>query len=277
MKRVLGATVGLLAASATAMAADLPVKAPMVAPIMAPAFSWSGCYIGGNIGGKWAQSDGSVTIAAAGTGAAATPASAVAFGRGDSSSFMGGGQIGCQIQTGNWVLGLEGDADWHRLSFSRTLVGGAALPILFVAGDVFDLRSDWQASARGRIGYAWDRWMIYATGGAAFTNVNVGTNFIAIGPFPATVVSDSKTLVGWTVGGGMEYAITNNWIAGIEGRYSNYGTTNFNAGQLSTFGPLAGGTFTLAAANQSIKLETFEVMGRLSYKFDWGGPVVARY
>ena len=275
MKRILGATVGLLAASATAMAADLPVKAPMAAPVMAPAFSWSGCYIGGNVGGKWSQSDGSVTVAPAGVGAGGI----IAFTRADASSFIAGGQVGCQVQAGNWVFGLEGDADWQRLRLSRTLTG-TALPFPFIAGDIFDLRSDWQASARGRLGYAWDRWMIYATGGAAFTNVNVGANFIATTAagvtFPATVVSDSKTLTRWTVGGGMEYGITNNWIAGIEGRYSNYGTQTYNAGLLATvFTPGVG--FTLAPATQTIKLETFEVMGRLSYKFDWGGPVVARY
>ena len=277
MKHILGATVGLLAASATAMAADLPVKAPMVAPVMAPAFSWTGCYIGGNVGGKWAQTDGSVTVAPAGIGAGGI----IAFDRARPTSFIGGGQIGCNIQTGPWVFGLEGDADWQRLRVTRTILATTTFP--FIAGDSFDLRSDWQASARGRLGYAWDRWMIYATGGAAFINAKVGTNFIATTAagfnFPATVLTDEKTLVGWTVGGGLEYAITNNWIVGVEGRYSNYGTTNFNAGQLATVatGTPAAPVFTFAPATQTIKLETFEVMGRLSYKFDWGGPVVARY
>jgi len=86
MKHILGATVGLLAASATAMAADLPVKAPMVAPIMAPAFSWSGCYIGGNVGGKWGQSTDSVTVAPAGIGAGGT----VTFAQDRSSSLNTG-------------------------------------------------------------------------------------------------------------------------------------------------------------------------------------------
>src|SRR3954471_16678986 len=217
MNRILGATVGLLAASATAMAADLPVKAPMVAPVMAPAFSWSGCYIGGNVGGKWAQSDGSVTVAPAGIGAGGL----VAFGRTESSSLIAGGQLGCNIQTGNWVFGLEGDADWQRLRFSRTLGTAAVLPFPFVAGDFFDFRSDWQASARGRLGYAWDRWMIYATGGAAFINAKVGTNFpIFVGAvtFPATSAEDSKTIWGPTVGGGFEYAFTNNLSFGVEAR-----------------------------------------------------------
>ena len=67
----------------------------------------------------------------------------------------------------------------------------------------------------------------------------------------------------------MEYAVTNNWIVGVEGRYSNYGTQTYNAGLLATIaaGALAAPTFTFASATQSMKLETFEVMGRLSYKF----------
>ena len=108
--------------------------------------------------------------------------------------------------------------------------------------------------------------MIYATGGAAFTNVTVGTNFIAIGIFPATLASDSKTLVGATVGGGLEYAFTNNFSAGIEGRYSWYGSQTFNGGLLATVFTPATGAFTFAAASQTYKLDTFEVMGKLNFK-----------
>jgi len=267
MKRFLTATVGLLAASAVpAVAADLPVKAP---PMMAapPPFSWTGCYIGGNVGGKWGQSTDTVTVAPAGAGAGGT----IAFAQDRSSSLIAGGQLGCNYQTGPWVFGLEGDVDWQRLRFSRTI--GATTIFPFVGGDSFDARSNWQASIRGRLGYAWDRWLLYVTGGAAFTSVTVGANFIATTSggfnFPATVASDSKTLTGWTLGGGMEYAVTNNWIVGVEGRYSNYGTQTYNAGLLATIaaGALAAPTFTFASATQSMKLETFEVMGRLSYKF----------
>jgi len=281
MRNILSATIGLFAVSAMpAMAADLPLKArPM--PAVATVYNWSGCYIGGNVGGKWGRTDGSVTVGPTTAPGALGAPGTVVFGQADGSKMIAGGQVGCNIQSGNWVFGLEGDFDWQRWSVSRTLAG-TALPFPFVPGDNFDVRIDWQASARGRIGYAWDRVLIYATGGAAFTNIKVGTNFIATTAagitFPADLVTDSKTLVGWTVGGGLEYAVTNNWIAGIEGRYSNYGTNTFNSGLLATvFTPGAAGGFTFAPSTQTIKLETFEVMGRLSYKFDWGGPVVARY
>jgi outer membrane immunogenic protein len=260
-------------AALPAFAADLPAHFPTKAPVMvATVYNWSGCYIGGNAGGKWASTTDDVTIAAS-TAFAATTTS---FSRDRASTFIGGGQIGCNWQSGNWVFGLEGDADWQRWSTTRTLGATAVAP--FAAGNTFDVRSDWQASARGRIGYAWDRTLLYITGGAAFTNVRVGSNFAAITVFPATVASDSKTLVGATLGGGFEYAFTNNWSFGVEARYSWYGTQTFNAGSVAVAngGALAPG-LVFAPATQTIKLDTLEVTGRLNWKFDWGGPVVARY
>jgi len=260
----------LIAGAVPALAADLPVKARPMAPVMAAAYNWTGCYIGGNVGGKWVRTSGSVNIGPTGTGVGLGAPAAVAFAAADASTLIAGGQVGCNYQAAgsNWVFGLEGDADWQRWSRTSTLV--APVPTPFVAGDIFDIRSRWQASARGRIGYAWDRLMIYATGGAAFTNVTVGSNFIVFGIFPATVASDTKTLFGATVGGGLEYAFTNNFSAGIEGRYSWYGTQTYNAGLVATvFTPAigaAGGAFTFAQATQTYKLDTFEVMAKLNWK-----------
>ena len=150
MKRVLSATLGLLAISAVpAAAADLPVKARPMVPVVT-AYNWTGCYIGGNVGGKWARTSGSVNVAPAGIGGPG----AVLFGSETSATPIFGGQIGCnyQPQGSNWVFGIEGDVDWHRWSRTNTLVG--TVPFPFVAGDVYDFRSRWQASVRGRIGYA---------------------------------------------------------------------------------------------------------------------------
>jgi outer membrane immunogenic protein len=274
MKRALILGLGLISLTTLpAVAADLPVKARPAPPPIVTVYNWSGCYIGGNAGGKWASTSGDATIGAT----ASTALTTVSFDRSNAGTFVGGGQVGCNWQAAgsNWVFGIEGDADWQRWSVSRTL-GPSVSP--FVAGDIFDIRSDWQASARGRIGYAFDRSLFYLTGGAAFTNVKVGSNFIPIGIFPATVASDSKTLLGATVGGGFEYAFTNNWSFGVEGRYTWYGTQTFNAGTVATFAvPGAAVTFLSAPATQTIRLDTFEATARLNYKFDWGGPVVARY
>jgi len=270
--KALAAIVVLVGGLDGAVAADMAVKArPM--PV-AVAYSWTGCYIGGNVGGKWARASGSVDVPAAtglggASGAASTPLNSDSAG-----TFIGGGQIGCNWQSGNWVFGIEGDADGQRWSSSRTLLPGVPAP--FVTGDVFDIRSDWQASVRGRIGYAWDRTLLYATGGVAFTNVRVGSNFIPIGGFPATVAFDSKNLVGATVGGGVEYAVTNNWTVGVEGRYTWYGRQTFNAGSLATVGFPPAGPFTFAPATQSRTVETAEVMLKANWKFN-SSAIVARY
>jgi outer membrane immunogenic protein len=262
-------------------AADMPVKAPPYVP--PPAFSWTGCYIGGNLGGKWeAHRDGSVTI----PGVAGLPTSTFVFDDGSSNnngSFVGGGQVGCNYQTGHFVFGIEGDFDWSHLTDSVTV--GPVPPFNFVPGDSFSWNSRWQASLRGRVGYAWDRTLLYVTGGVAWTNVNFTANWLTstcgsvaglVAVCPGLVASDQQTLTGATVGGGLEYAITNNLIAGIEGRYTWYGSQTFNTGVLAV-APLPNGGFSTSPTSASLKLNTAEVLARLSWKFDWGGPVVARY
>jgi outer membrane immunogenic protein len=260
----------------SAVAADMAVKArPIVTPI---AYSWAGCYIGVNVGGKSARTTDSVIIPATANSFTALASSGLDLGSADSSTFIGGGQAGCNWQTGNVVFGIEGDADAQSWRRSETLAG-TALPSLFTPGDRFDLKSDWQASIRGRIGYTWDRTLLYATGGVAFTNVRADTTWIPSGPvFPAAFGSDNRTLVGATVGAGLEYAFTNNLSLGVEGRYSWYGTQTFGAGLLPVIVVLAPGpqSITFAAASRSIKVETGEVMAKLNWKFNSFGPV-ARY
>jgi outer membrane immunogenic protein len=287
MKKLLG-TIAIVAAAMplAANAADLPPAAPVYkAPVVAPVyFTWSGCYIGANAGGKWeAHRDASVTIPAA----AGLPTSTFTFDDGSSNnnngSFVGGGQIGCNYQAGQFVFGIEGDFDWSRLRDGITV--GPVFPFNFVPGDSFSWETRWQASLRGRLGYAWDRTLLYVTGGVAWTSVDFTANWLtsvcasvtgAVATCPGLVATDRQTLTGATAGGGLEYAITNNLIAGIEGRYTWYGSQNFNAGLLAV-APAAGGGFATSPSSASLKFNTAEVLGRLSWKFDWGGPVVARY
>jgi outer membrane immunogenic protein len=225
----------LIAAISSASAADLRqpmyTKAPPVAPM---AFSWTGFYAGFNVGGKWANTDVTANVAGAGFG----------LGETTDSTVIGGGQIGYNWQTGPWVLGIEGDIDAQHWTTSRVL--GAPLGP-FAAGDTFNAESNWQASIRGRIGYTWDRVMLYATGGAAFTQVKAGTTVAGLG-----AATDDQTIVGGTVGGGLEYAITNSMSLGVEGRWTFYGDNTFN-------GP--------APVTQTIKLDTTEVLGKLNFHF----------
>jgi outer membrane immunogenic protein len=260
-----------LAAIAPAHAADLgaPVykaPAPVAAPV--PVFSWTGCYIGANIGGKWAQTSGSIDIPAV----TASPASSFILDADHGSSFVGGGQVGCDYQAGAAVFGIAGDGDAQHWSTTRTVVAPA--PDLFAPGDTFKLSSRWEASLRGRIGYAFDRVLLYATGGVSWTNVRLDTDFIAT--VPATVVSESKTLTGATVGGGIEFSIWNNLSFGVEGRFTWYGNHTFNSGLLA----VSDSPLTFAPVTTTVKLHTAEVLGTLNWRFNWGkgkAPVVASY
>jgi len=83
-----------------------------------------------------------------------------------------------------------------------------------------DRNIDWMASIRGRLGYAADRWLIYFTGGGAWADVNYRTDFTGFGFNP---LSANKTLSGWVVGGGVEYAVTNNWTVRAEYLYYDFG------------------------------------------------------
>lgn len=277
----MGRRVGIAVASAIlvsvgglgmASAADMAVKArPMVVPV----YNWTGCYIGLSGGAKGIGTRDTVNIPAATGIGGPTPASSLYLGRDEADTWLAGGQAGCNYQTGKWVFGIEGDAHAQRWGTSATI--GGPLPILFVPGDRFDLRSDWQASIRGRIGYAMDRTLFYATGGAAFTDVRAFTNWIPFGPFPGVVTTQTKTLVGATLGAGVEYAVTNNFTLGLEGRYSWYGTQRFDAGVLPTsFNPLVVGGFTTSPTYRDVRVETGEMLFKANWKF---GPtaVVAKY
>ncbi len=170
------------------------------------------------------------------------------------------------------MWGIEGDAHAQRWSRGVTIAG--VLPPLFVPGDIFELRSDWQASVRGRIGYAWNRTMLYATGGVAFTEVRAYSNWIAAGIFPATIAYDTQTLVGGTIGVGVEHAVTDNFTVGVEGRYSYYGNHRFDAGSVTTF--IVGAAATNALTYRDVRVETGEVLLKANWKFG-PGAVVAKY
>jgi outer membrane immunogenic protein len=136
---------------------------------------------------------------------------------------------------------------------------------------------DWMASFRGRLGFAADRALFYVTGGAAVANIGGTTITVVNGPgigLPAgTFVSGgggSATRWGWTIGGGIEWAFTNNWSLAGEYRHTDFGT-------ISTAVAIPdglGGVFATATSN--VRLTTEQATLRLNYRFN-AGPVVARY
>ena len=188
-RKILISTVALVAVTGTAFAADLPSRsAPpvYVPPPPPPIFSWTGAYVGGQIGYEWGTSSSNLFPTAFGPGAGAS------LGSYSPNGVVGGAHIGYNYQISQFVVGLEGDvngSDYH----GSTSFGGLATQ---------STRTDVDGSIRGRVGVAWDRALIYATGGAAFGPIrNSFTSFGGIND------SSSTTRVGWTVGGGVEYAV----------------------------------------------------------------------
>ena len=187
--------------SAPANAADFPYRAPLVAPV--PLFTWTGCYIGGQVGYGWARK--SVAAPEIAPGVSET---------GDIVGPLGGGQVGCNYQFApNWVIGIEGDAA------AADIKGDATSTVFGVTGTAH-ARTDWIASATGRFGWAWDRWLLYAKGGAAWA----GDKYSADIPVFPEHIEASETRSGWTVGGGLEWAFWNNWSAKLEYDFYDFGT-----------------------------------------------------
>jgi outer membrane immunogenic protein len=241
-----------------ASAADLPVKA---LPPAAPAYSWAGFYIGGNVGYSWgrAASDLNADPVTVSIGAGLTPFNTPGFVGSDTltpKGVIGGGQIGYNWQTSpNWVFGLE--ADWHASgekasrSFSNafsftTPPPNPALPVAGVATMDYAAKITWFGTVRGRVGYAWDRMMLYATGGLAYGGVNLaGTNTVsgtvAGAPFLAvTAIGHSQVNAGWTVGAGIEGALGDRWTWKAEYLYLDLGSMNDPDGLLQVISASGG-------------------------------------
>jgi outer membrane immunogenic protein len=178
----------------SANASDLPVKArPYRAPVGAPASSWTGLYVGINGGYAWGRSSWTNT------------ATNITTGDFDLTGGMVGGTIGINYQIGSWVLGMESDLDasWLKGSTTNLCLGGCAT------------ENKWFGTARGRLGYAWDSWMVYGTGGAAFADRKMTPSA------PDTFTDRSS--VGWTAGAGVEYAFAGPWSAKLEYLYADLG------------------------------------------------------
>jgi outer membrane immunogenic protein len=272
---LLTAAVVSLAGLGAASAADMAVKAR---PMPVAVYNWTGCYIGVSAGAKGAYPSERAVIPGATGGTLTTTTTVQDFGRdsNDDSTWLAGGQVGCNYQAAgsHWVFGVEGDA--HAQHWSQTNIV-QFFNNTFVPGDRFDLASDWQASARGRIGYAFDRTLFYVTGGAAFTDVRATTNWIPFGIFPGTTATQTRTLVGGTVGAGVEYAVTNNITLGMEGRYTQYESQRFDAGPLAVIGlPGNAPIFVRSNTYRDVRLETGEILFKANYKFG-PGVVVAKY
>jgi outer membrane immunogenic protein len=241
-----------------ALAADLPVRAPVMkappAPVVA-VYNWTGFYIGGHAGFGWAETDYNFNDFGFWNN---TPGDSFTQ-KGD--GFLGGGHVGFNWQTGQFVWGLEGSYTWSDVK------SGIDPSPFFPATDSFDTRLRWLATITPRFGIANDNWLFYVKGGVAFTEVRSRIFDNTPPPFESF---KKDTRVGWTVGGGVEWGITQNWIIGVEGNYYDFGSFNVNQVVDTSTGLPAGVT-----TNHDVDTTMFSVLGRVSYKF--GGPIVGRY
>jgi outer membrane immunogenic protein len=196
-----GVLAGLLALAAPALAADVPpsrTMPPPRAPALVPFFTWSGFYLGFNIGYGWGTSSASNAL-----GVVLTDFSL--------RGLTAGGTLGYNWQTGAVVFGFEGDFDYSNIRGSP----GSGL----CAGGTCEVKNQFMSTFRGRIGYAFDRFMPYITGGGALGKVDV----------TVLNVTESKWKFGWTVGAGLEWAFLNNWTAKLEYLYVDLGKVTCSA------------------------------------------------
>ncbi|MGO4404403.1 outer membrane protein [Bosea sp. RAF48] len=178
----------------SAYSADLPVR--QQAPVYVPVFTWTGFYIGLNAGVGWTNSRDVIV-----TGPTAASSGILSGGGGD-GSFVGGGQIGYNWQSGAIVYGLETDIQYVDVG------GRVAWGPYTWWGNGGGNNGGYLGTVRARVGYAFDRTLIYVTGGLAYGGLNSN---------PLT--GNNTSNVGWTLGGGVEYAFTNNWSVKVEGLY----------------------------------------------------------
>jgi outer membrane immunogenic protein len=212
-----------------AFAADLrrPIfKAPpMPAPIFAPPYNWSGFYVGGNGGYAWGKAELDSS-----TGSSSTD---------NTTGWMFGATVGYNQQMGQWVFGFEGDFDYTLIKGNPTNVIGTSC-----TGGGCEVKNVFFGTARGRLGYAMDRFLPYITGGGAIGSLKISS---------PSGASETNTPFGWTVGAGVEYGLEGNWSVKVDYLYTEPGS----------------GTCTAATCgvNVDYKIKFNTVRGGINYRF----------
>jgi outer membrane immunogenic protein len=292
MKKLIAGTIvaAVLAMSAAANAADIaPVyKAPAPAPL------WNGFYVGGYGAYSWADQGVRHNVICQPRDTCPVPAqnpgaqlflddvnrfhSVETF---KTDKFTGGAYLGYNHQVGAWVLGLESDYTFLKTSassaFTDRISTGFPIDIQRFQTSV-DIDGVW--TVRGRVGYAWGNLLTFVTGGFAAGNVgglHTFTNEVPAGGTRLTIESgaaNSKWAYGYVVGGGFDWALTQNWILRAEYQYIDLAGINFEG--IVTFPALPPGNNPTYIHNIDTRVQF--VRAGLAYKFDWGkSPVFAKY
>lgn len=219
MRRFTIAALPLLAFAAIASASDLP-RGPryQALPPVQVASAWDGFYAGGNLGGGWANARSDFSAAG------------VLFGTADNhmAGFAGGAQLGYNWQRGSYVFGAETDFQLANVKGSLSTSCPAAQCGVPLAAS-YEQKMPWFGTVRGRLGYAQDGWLLYVTGGYAYARLTTDASASAGGLAASLSQQDFRN--GWTVGGGVEVALTSRWSLKTEYLYMDFGskTTTWTA------------------------------------------------
>ena len=205
MKKTLLAASALIALSFSAFAADLPART--FAPVgLAPIFSWTGFYVGANAG--FIQSKAAATDLSGWWNPNETIHSS-------GSGVLGGIQAGYNYQVGAIVFGLEADLTATNADAKASSIGNARID---------QHKTSALGTVRGRVGYAFDRTLLYVTGGLAYANVK---NRV----YDYSTTDNNAETSGWrtgyaVAGGGVETAINVHWTVKVEALYYNLGSSS---------------------------------------------------
>ena len=273
MKKLLLASTVLAGMSAAASAADLPRRAPPPVFTPVPVFTWTGAYFGINAGYAFDASSNSTSSTFGVPAPFATPGTTATFRQNSQDGFSGGAQVGYNYQFtpgSGVVIGVEADAQYLDFGRNRNnaFINGAVAPG-FTVTDPRGLSSlDYFGTVRGRLGYAFDRTLVYGTGGFAYGSGSADRSF---GGF----AGNDSFRTGYAVGGGIEYALPTDSFLNffrssavtlkVEGLYVNLDRDNRNQGAFvisnATNIPVA----TAAIARRSDEFAV--VRAGLNYKF----------
>jgi outer membrane immunogenic protein len=265
MRNILLSAVSIAALTTSALAADLPSgKEAPVYSAPAPAFSWTGFYIGGDIGGSFASSRVDPIL---GVNHYSWIGQSL-----NSSGFMGGGYLGYNFQLNqSVVLGLEGDFQGTANSKSMTWKDSKNDVFFRGKGGTYSAGANmgWLGAINGRLGVANDRALFYAIGGVAWADASSSLDWTRNSHWASS--SASKTLSGFDVGAGVEYAFTPNWVGRVEYRYYGFSssydlnpsTSDWNNNEL--------------APGRIMPTSVNTVRVGLGYLFSSPAPVVAKY
>ncbi len=278
IKAIATAAFAAMAAGSVASAADMAPRYTKAPPPVVEVWTWDKFYIGLNGGYSWGRSDTSGTFYNNLTGLQISPTESGII---NLDGWLFGGQVGKNWQFGNWVVGLEADAQWTDekggRGFTCATAPGACNSVTFGAGlnvaptTTFNQEISWFATFRPRVGMlVTPSALLYVTGGLAVAGIQtdgVISGFTAASLPTSAAWSHDETKFGWVIGAGLEARLGGNWTGKIEGLYLDYGNVS--------------GSATLLTSNPPLRFDynsdITDVVLRAGVNYHFGGPVVAKY